>query len=168
MIIIGIDPGTLHLGWGVIRADGTRLVHLEHGVIHTKEPAIPGRLVEIDDALQQVLARHAPGEGAVEALFFAKDPQAAAKLGHARGVAILRLMRAGIEIFEYPPARVKRAVAGRGQADKHQVAMMIQATLALRALPPADAADALAVAVTHARIHRMDVALRTGRVARTR
>lgn len=164
MIILGIDPGTLHLGWGVIRFEGTRLLHVEHGVIHTTERELAGRLVEIDDALAQVLERHAPGQGAVEALFFAKDPQAAAKLGHARGVALLRLMRAGVQIFEYPPARVKRAVTGRGQADKRQVALMIKAVLGLREPPSSDAADALAVAVTHARIHRIDDALRLGKV----
>jgi crossover junction endodeoxyribonuclease RuvC len=164
VIIIGIDPGTLHLGWGVIRAEGTSLVHIAHGVIHTTSKGIPGRLVEIDDALIEVLRSHGPGEGAIEAIFFAKDAQAAAKLGHARGVAMLRLMRAGMEIFEYPPARVKRAVTGRGQADKRQVAMMVKANLGLRELPQVDAADALAVAITHARIHRIDTALRTGRV----
>ena len=164
MIIVGIDPGTLHLGWGVIRSEGTRLLHIDHGIIHTSERELAGRLIQIDDALEQVLEQHRPAQGAVEAMFFAKDAQAAAKLGHARGVALLRLMRADIEIHEYPPARVKRAVTGRGQADKLQVALMIRAALGLRETPPADAADALAVAVAHARIHRIDSALRTGRV----
>jgi crossover junction endodeoxyribonuclease RuvC len=164
VIIVGIDPGTLHLGWGVIRAQGTSLVHVDHGVVHTTEKLLPGRLLEIDDALQTVMQQHRPEHGAVEALFFAKDAQAAAKLGHARGVALLRLIRAGVDVYEYPPARVKRAVAGRGQADKRQVALMVKATLGLRELPQSDAADALAVAITHARIYRIDTALRTGQV----
>lgn len=166
VIIIGIDPGTLHLGWGVIRAEGTRLLCVAHGVIHTSEKGIPGRLVEIDDALIGVVEEHKPEQGAIEAIFFAKDAQAASKLGHARGVAMLRLVRAGVEIWEYPPARVKRAVTGRGQADKRQVAMMVKANLGLREVPQADAADALAVAITHARIHRIESAMRTGRVPR--
>jgi crossover junction endodeoxyribonuclease RuvC len=164
VIIVGIDPGTLHLGWGVIRAEGTRLEHVAHGVIHTTQAALCGRLIEIDDALERVLGEHVAQHGAVEALFFAKDAQAASKLGHARGVALLRLMRAGVEVYEYPPARIKLAVAGRGKADKRQVALMVKATLGLGKEPASDAADALAAAITHARIHRIDDALRTGRV----
>jgi crossover junction endodeoxyribonuclease RuvC len=166
LIVIGIDPGTLHLGWGIIRAEGTRLVHVDHGVIHTTADApLAFRLREIDDALKQVLSACAAQEAAVESLFFAKDPQAAAKLGHARGVVLLRLVRAGVEIFEYPPARIKRAIAGSGQAQKRQVALMIKALLGLRELPAADASDALAAAVTHARVSRVDRALAAGRVS---
>jgi crossover junction endodeoxyribonuclease RuvC len=112
----------------------------------------------------EVLAQHAPDAAAVEALFFAKDAQAASKLGHARGVVLLALARAGVPIFEYPPARVKRAVVGRGRADKQQVALMVGALLGLRGLPGADATDALAVAIAHAQIERVDRALRAGRV----
>jgi crossover junction endodeoxyribonuclease RuvC len=88
----------------------------------------------------------------VETLFFHKDPLAAAKLGHARGVALLALAHAGLSVAEYQPARVKRTVAGKGQATKRQVALMVRALLALDAPPPSDAADALAVAITHLRI----------------
>jgi crossover junction endodeoxyribonuclease RuvC len=88
----------------------------------------------------------------VESLFFHKDAQAAAKLGHARGVVLLALARAGVAIAEYPPARVKRTVVGTGQAEKRQVALMVRALLRLADVPPADAADALALAVTHLRL----------------
>lgn len=151
MLVLGIDPGTRHLGWGVIEVLGARLRHCEHGVIDADERApLAERLVTIDDALRTTIARVAPKEAGVEALFFAKDATAAAKLGHARGVVLLALQRAGVAIFEYPPASVKRAVAGAGRADKLQVAKMVSTMLRLRELPPPDAADALAIAITHA------------------
>ena len=91
MIIVGIDPGTRHLGWGVISCEGTRLRHVDHGIVHTStDESIGFRLCEIDDALAEMLERCKPDEAAVESLFFAKDPQAASKLGHARGVVLLR------------------------------------------------------------------------------
>ncbi|MEO6602082.1 MAG: crossover junction endodeoxyribonuclease RuvC, partial [Polyangiaceae bacterium] len=114
----------------------------------------------IEVELGAVIERHQPEVGSVENLSFHKDAQAASKLGHARGVVLLLLARAGIEIAEYPPARVKRTIAGNGQADKSQVAMMVRALLALDALPPADAADALALAITHLRIGTLLEALR--------
>jgi len=152
VIVIGIDPGSRHLGWGVLSVVGTRLSHVAHGVIDADEKApLHDRLVIIDDALRLVLAEHSPAEAAIEALFFAKDAQAAAKLGHARGVAMLALCRARCSIFEYPPAVVKRAVAAHGRAEKAQVAQMVAAMLALTQLPRPDAADALAVAIAHVR-----------------
>lgn len=103
----------------------------------------------MEEALTRVIAIHRPDEASVESLFFHKDAQAAAKLGHARGVGLLVCARAHLAINEYPPARVKRTVAGGGRAEKAQVAQMVRALLALREIPPADAADALAVAMTH-------------------
>ena len=151
-IVLGIDPGTRHLGWGVVFADGARVSHVAHGVIHTEPDApLADRLVTIDDELRAVLVTHAPATAGVESIFFSKDAQAAAKLGHARGVVLLALRRAGVPLEELAPAHVKRAIVGRGAADKHQVAMVIAAILRLPAPPPADAADALAIAVTHAR-----------------
>jgi crossover junction endodeoxyribonuclease RuvC len=150
LLVLGIDPGTRHFGWGIVERRGTRLVHHAHGIIHTDEDApIAVRLVTIERELVEVVRAHAPAAASVEALFYAKDPQAAAKLGHARGVALLVCARAGLEVFEYPPARVKRAVAGSGRAEKAQVAQMVRVLLGLAAPPSADAADALAVAVTH-------------------
>lgn len=150
MRVLGIDPGTRHLGWGVVERVGTRLSHVAHGVIDTDtEQGLASRLVEIDDALTVVIAEHRPEIGAIESLFFSKDPQSAAKLGHARGVVLLRLTRAGLVLHEYSPALVKRTVVGRGAAEKKQVAMVVSALLQLGELPRADAADALAIAVTH-------------------
>jgi crossover junction endodeoxyribonuclease RuvC len=150
MIVLGIDPGTRRLGWGVVERRGTRLVHLGHGVIQADErQSIAYRLVTIECALVEVLRSYAPAIASVEALFYAKDAQAAAKLGHARGVVLLVCARAGLDVFEYAPALVKRAVAGSGRAEKAQVAQMIRVVLGLPSAPPSDAADALALAVTH-------------------
>jgi crossover junction endodeoxyribonuclease RuvC len=148
--VLGLDPGTRHFGWGVVERRGTRLWHVAHGIVHTDEKQpIALRLVTIEAALVEVLEAHAPEESSVESLFFAKDPQAAAKLGHARGVALLVCARAGIEVHEYAPALVKRAVAGSGRAEKSQVAQMVRVILGLATPPPADAADALAAAIAH-------------------
>jgi crossover junction endodeoxyribonuclease RuvC len=150
IVVLGLDPGTRHFGWGVVRRDGTRLARVAHGVVHTDTGApLADRLVEIERELVRVLSAHAPTEASVEGLFFAKDAQAAAKLGHARGVALLVCARAGLNVAEYAPARVKRTVAGGGRADKAQMAQMVRIILRLREPPPYDAADALAVAITH-------------------
>jgi crossover junction endodeoxyribonuclease RuvC len=153
VIVLGIDPGTRQLGWGVVRREGNRLVHIGHGVVRAA-PTDPlaQRLCHIDQQLSLVIERFRPDTGSVETLFFHKDAQAAAKLGHARGVALLVLARAGLSIAEYQPARVKRTIAGRGMADKRQIAMVVRAVLSLDAPPPSDAADALALAITHLRL----------------
>jgi crossover junction endodeoxyribonuclease RuvC len=148
--VIGLDPGTRHFGWGVVERVGTRLVHVGHGVIDLDESAPLGaRLVALESALDDIIARaHAPC-ASLETLFFAKDAQAAAKLGHARGVALLVCARARLETAEYAPAQVKRTVASSGRAQKEQVANMVRVLLRLGPLPRADAADALAIALTH-------------------
>jgi crossover junction endodeoxyribonuclease RuvC len=164
MRVVGIDPGTRHLGWGILESVGTRVVHVGHGVVDVDESApLAERLVEIDAGLEEVIARHRPEVGAVEGLFFAKDAQSAAKLGHARGVVLLRLAHAGLAIHEYPPALVKRTVVGKGAADKRQVAMVVTSILRLPAPPRADAADALAIALTHLNVARFDAALAASR-----
>jgi crossover junction endodeoxyribonuclease RuvC len=156
MIVLGLDPGTRHFGWGVVRKNGTRLAHIAHGVLDVeREGDLGDRLVEIERRLVGVIEEHRPDEASIESLFFAKDAQAAAKLGHARGVALLVCARAGLASFEYAPARVKRTVAGGGRADKAQVAQMIRVVLGLPAVPRPDAADALAIAVTHLQGHRL-------------
>ncbi len=150
MVVLGIDPGTRRLGWGVVQRSGMRLVHKAHGVIAVDERlSIAARLVLIEAGLVEVLAQHAPAVASIESLFFAKDAQAAAKLGHARGVALLVCARGGLDVHEYAPALVKRAVAGSGRAEKAQVAQMIRVILGLAHPPPSDAADALALAVTY-------------------
>jgi crossover junction endodeoxyribonuclease RuvC len=113
------------------------------------EGPLGDRLVAIEAALVDVLTRFTPLEVSIESMFFAKDASSASKLAHARGVGLLVAARAGLAVYEYPPARVKRTVTGAGRADKAQVAHMIRVMLGLAATPPADAADALAIAVTH-------------------
>jgi crossover junction endodeoxyribonuclease RuvC len=150
MIVLGVDPGTRHLGWGVVQRDGTRPTHVAHGVIDTDTTAtIAVRLCQIERELERVVRDHHPTASAVESIFFAKDATAAAKLGHARGVALLVLARAGLPIAEYEPTRVKKAIVGHGRADKPQMAQMIATILRLPSPPRADAADALAIAVAH-------------------
>jgi crossover junction endodeoxyribonuclease RuvC len=148
--VLGIDPGTRKLGWGVIDREGSRHTHVAHGVITVDEELpLAERLVVIFNELTEVVEQYAPNAASVEAIFFAKDAQAAAKLGHARGVALLCCARVSVAVFEYPPARVKATVTGSGKADKRTVALMMQRILKLDAPPPADAADALAIALTH-------------------
>jgi crossover junction endodeoxyribonuclease RuvC len=153
MLVLGIDPGTRHLGWGIVQRTGNRLTAIAHGVI-SPDPSLSlsERLVVIELGLVDVIDRYRPDSAAVESLFFHKDAQAAAKLGHARGVVLLVLARASISIAEYAPAKVKRIIAGGGAAEKRQVALMMKALLGLSELPRADATDALALAVTHLRL----------------
>lgn len=149
-VVLGLDPGTRHFGWGVVRRVGTRLSHVAHGVLDVeREGELGDRLVAIEARLVEVVRKYTPDQASIESLFFAKDAQAAAKLGHARGVALLVCARAGLPSFEYAPTRVKRTVAGAGRADKAQVAQMIRVVLGLTEIPRSDAADALAIAVTH-------------------
>jgi crossover junction endodeoxyribonuclease RuvC len=148
--VLGLDPGTRHFGWGVVRRVGTRMSHVAHGVISVEGQGPLGeRLVAIETALIEVVARFVPLEASIESMFYAKDASSSSKLAHARGVGLLVAARAGLAVFEYPPARVKRTVVGAGRADKAQVAHMVRVMLALATTPPADAADALAIAVTH-------------------
>jgi crossover junction endodeoxyribonuclease RuvC len=164
MLVIGIDPGSRHLGWGVLRRIGTKIEHVAHGVIDVDlDGTLAERLVEIDTALEGVIGEHRPEVGAVESLFFAKDAQSAAKLGHARGVVLLRLARAQIPIREYAPALVKRTVVGKGAADKRQVALVMTAILRLPKAPRPDAADALAVALTHMHVASFEAAVAASR-----
>ena len=156
MRALGIDPGTLHLGWGVVERRQNKLVHVAHGVIDQKAGApLAARLHGIADALDHVIREFSPSVGSVESLFFHKDAQAAAKLGHARGVVLLCLERSAVAIAEYAPARVKQTIVGNGRAEKGQVAQMVRAVLSLDELPALDASDALALAITHLRIGDM-------------
>ena len=117
MRVIGIDPGTRLLGWGIVERVGTQQRHVAHGVLALgAEQTLPERLLAIDDGLAAVIAEHRPDAAAVESIFFAKDAQSAAKLGQARGVVLLRLRRSGLPIHEYAPAQVKHTVVGRGRA----------------------------------------------------
>lgn len=151
MIILGIDPGSNRTGWGVIRRAGPRLELIDAGTIDAERHGeLPARLLFIYDELRAVITKHAPTTMAVEDIFHARFAGSALKLGHARGVALLAGANAGLPISAYAPTLVKRSVAGRGHADKLQVARIVGAMLGMRDLPEVDATDALAIAITHA------------------
>jgi len=161
MIVIGLDPGLACTGWGVIAAEGNRLSHVANGQVRTdaKEP-LPARLVRLEGLLAAVLEAHAPAAAAVEEVFLNENPQSTLKLGQARGVVLLVAARRGIAVGEYAPRLVKKAVVGTGGAEKRQVHAMVQRLLPAAKIAGADAADALAVAITHA--HHLASARRVG------
>jgi crossover junction endodeoxyribonuclease RuvC len=158
--IIGIDPGLRRTGWGVIEADGNRLIYVACGSVEPpNDLPLSSRLLAIHEGLAAVLSNHQPTEAAVEQTFVNKDGVATLKLGQARGVAMLAPAMFGIAVAEYAPNQVKKTVVGAGHADKQQVAMMLKILLPKAEPPSADAADALAIAITHAH-HRQSTALR--------
>jgi crossover junction endodeoxyribonuclease RuvC len=151
LIIIGLDPGLGTTGWGVIAAEGNRLSHVANGQVKTDPNApLPQRLVELSDKLGAVLAEHRPAAAAAEEVFVNENPQSTLKLGQARGVVLLAAASRGIDVGEYAPTLVKKAVVGTGGAAKAQVHAMIQRLLPGAKIAGPDAADALAVAITHA------------------
>ncbi len=149
MIILGIDPGTAMLGWGLVERTGSRLRAVDYGVISTpSDMPLPERLEAIYLSLTDLIELHAPALMGVERLFFTKNVQTAFAVGQARGVVLLAAAIHGIEIREATPNEVKVATAGHGSASKDQVQRMVQAVLGLAELPtPDDAADALAIAI---------------------
>ena len=152
--ILGIDPGLRHTGWGVIEAEGSRLVYVASGALHTKTGEnFAERLRVLHEGLAAVIQAHRPDEAAVEETFVNRDPQSALKLGHARGIALVVPALAGIEVNEYAANLVKKTVVGAGHAEKAQIAMMVKVLLPRSDALTADAADALAVAICHAQ-HR--------------
>ena len=151
MIVLGLDPGLGTTGWGVIAADGNRLRHVANGQIRTDaKQALADRLAALFDGLSGVVAAHAPDGAGVEEVFVNANGQSTLKLGQARGVCLLAAARAGIAVGEYAPTLVKKAVVGTGGADKAQVHAMVSRLLPGAAIAGPDAADALAVAITHA------------------
>lgn len=157
MRILGIDPGLRHMGWGVIESEGSRLRHVANGVCHSTGTELPSRLLSLFEQLNEVIAVHAPEASAIEETFVNKDGAGTLKLGQARGVAMLALARAGLQVGEYAPNSVKKTVVGVGHADKRQVAHMVRVQLPGVELAGPDAADALAIAICHA--HRSGGAL---------
>ncbi|HWH17348.1 MAG TPA: crossover junction endodeoxyribonuclease RuvC [Allosphingosinicella sp.] len=151
MIILGLDPGLGCTGWGVIRAEGNRLGHVANGQVRTDaKAAMCDRLVRLDEALAALIAEFRPDAAAVEEVFVNENPQSTLKLGQARGVVLLAAAKSGIEVGEYAARFVKKAVVGVGSADKVQVHAMVARLLPGAKIAGADAADALAVAITHA------------------
>ncbi|MBI4508219.1 MAG: crossover junction endodeoxyribonuclease RuvC [Deltaproteobacteria bacterium] len=152
--IIGIDPGSRITGYAVICAEGTRapsVRYVECGVLALDARApLERRLAELFEGTTEILRELSPHVAAVEDVFYGASVRSALILGQARGAALAALGSAGVRVFAYPPATIKQAVTGRGRASKVQVAQMVRAIVGLRRTPRADAADALAVAVTHA------------------
>jgi crossover junction endodeoxyribonuclease RuvC len=151
MLILGLDPGLGTTGWGLIRAEGNRLSHLANGQLKT-DPSenLPRRLSHLASQLEAIIADHAPEAAAVEEVFVNKNPQSTLKLGQARGVVLMIAARAGLDVGEYAARLVKKAVVGTGAAEKVQVHAMVQRLLPGAPIAGPDAADALAVAITHA------------------
>ena len=164
MKIFGIDPGSERTGFGCIESTGSRFRLVACGALTPPTRAtFPEKLTAIHTGLAALLARHQPECVAVENIFYARNVRSALKLGHARGVAILAAAEAGIQVVEYAPAVIKRAVVGYGRADKPQVQQMIKLLLGLAAPPaPYDAADALAVAICHVHTCRGRTAVPAG------
>jgi crossover junction endodeoxyribonuclease RuvC len=164
MLILGLDPGLSCTGWGVIRAEGNRLTHVANGQCRTSAQAgLPERLALLYGQLAAMVAQHGPEAAAVEEVFVNDNPQSTLKLGQARGVVLLVAAQAGLPTGEYAPRLVKKALVGTGAADKRQVHAMVQRLLPAASIAGADAADALAVAITHA--HHLASARSLGRAA---
>lgn len=161
MRILGIDPGTGTTGYGILEKRGDRLAHIDNGAIRTSpEDELPQRLKSIHDELCRIISVYTPQVVAVEQVFVAKNALSALKLGHARGVALLAGVNAGLPVFEYSALQVKSAVVGYGRAGKSQVQQMIRILMNLPEIAQEDASDALAVAVCHAHSHTLNARLR--------
>jgi crossover junction endodeoxyribonuclease RuvC len=148
---MGIDPGLACTGWGIVAKSGSRLSHVANGQVKTDAAAsLAERLVTLDRELTDVILSHRPDGGAVEEVFVNTNAQSTLKLGQARGVCLLSLARTGMPVAEYATSLVKKAIVGTGRAEKAQVQAMLKVLLPGVKLAGADAADALAVAITHA------------------
>ncbi len=153
--IIGLDPGLRRTGWGVIVSDGARLRWVAHGVVTPPEKApFSERLLHLLDQVGAICADHGCEEAAVEEVFVNVNPASTLKLGHARAAVMLAPAKCGLRVAEYSPNLVKKAVVGAGHADKSQIAFMVKRLLPTAGDVKADAADALAVAITHAQLRK--------------
>ena len=149
-ILLGIDPGSRHTGYGVIEQVGNRSRALAFGTISTSGAEMAPRLGTIFAGLCEVMSAHRPEEVSIEKVFMARNQDSALKLGQARGAALTAVVQSGVPVFEYSARQVKQAVVGRGGAEKVQVAEMVKHLLGLEKRPQEDAADALAIALCHA------------------
>ena len=151
MRILGIDPGSHVTGYGIIEKKGNYLRHVLHGEIKAKKDSLLSEmLISIYQQLSAVITQNAPQAIALENIFYGKNVRSLIKQAQVRGVVIFAGADKGMPVFEYSPLEVKKAVVGYGRAEKRQVQIMVKAILKLPALPPADAADALATAICHA------------------
>lgn len=149
--IIGIDPGLINTGWGLIEVEGNVIRHIDHGLIKIKtSDDIAVRLLNIYEALILILSKHMPDEASIEKTFVNKNPNSSLKLGYARGVILLALAKKKLTCFEYAPNQIKKSIVGRGHADKDQIATMVTMLLSKKIEGTSDVSDALAIAITHA------------------
>ncbi len=157
MIVLGVDPGTLITGYGIIEnRNGKLKVLLSGAVRNNSKVPMPERLKNIYVRLSSVIEKYRPTQFAIETAFYGKNAQSALKLGHARGVAILTAVKCGIPTYEYSPREVKKAIVGNGSASKEQVQYMIKTLLRIRETPRYyDITDALAVALCHIQQHKL-------------
>lgn len=153
-LIIGIDPGSIRTGYGIIQHHQNQFTHITHGTIHAKDSNVARRLHYIHRELCDILATHRPSEAAIESVFMQANAQSALKLGQARGAALIALVQQGLPISEYSARLIKKTAVGYGAASKEQIQFMVRAQLKLPQSPQADAADALAIALCHAQ-HRV-------------
>ena len=160
MRVLGIDPGTVATGYGLVEEEGESLIHICSGAIKTSsKDEFSQRLKKIYEGISSVIKKYLPDVVAIEELFFARDVKAALKLGHARGVAVLASANSGLPVVQYSATAIKKAVVGYGKGEKYQTQRMVQTLLGLSFLPePNDAADALAVAICH--IHNASFMIR--------
>ncbi|BFM07410.1 crossover junction endodeoxyribonuclease RuvC [Halioxenophilus aromaticivorans] len=166
-LILGVDPGSLKTGFGIVNSVSGKLTYVASGVIRLNaKDALASRLKHIFESLNQIIEEYSPQQMAVEQVFLAKNPSSALKLGQARGAAIVAAGHYGLPVAEYEARKVKQSVVGTGAADKIQVQLMIQQLLKLSDTPQEDAADALAVAVCHA--HSQQFEIQTARSLRFR
>ncbi len=164
-VVLGIDPGTHHCGYGLVARRGTRFVHVAHGVLRAPAKApLAERLAFVADGVKAVLREHGPASVGIEQAFVYLDPRAALFIGHARGAVMVECARVGLAVSEYAPTVVKRAVVGTGRADKTQVNAMIRVMLGLAEIPSLDASDALAVAICHAGASVFDARVQAARI----
>lgn len=150
MRIVGVDPGLRNMGWGVIEVNGSRMYHLANGICYSKGTELAARLLSLYEQLSAVVAEWQPTVAAVEQTFVNKDAVATLKLGQARAVALLVPAKAGLDVAEYAPNKVKKTIVGVGHADKAQIDHMVRLQLSGVKIMGADAADALAIALCHA------------------
>ena len=158
MRILGIDPGTATVGWGVIEVIGGKIELIGYGHISTaKELPLSKRLLEIATDIRDLLAHYSPDEAAIEELFFFKNQKTVISVGQARGAILLTLEEKNVIISGYTPLQVKQALTNYGRADKAQIQTMVKAILKLKEIPkPDDAADALAIALCHAQRRKLE------------
>ncbi len=158
MIILGLDPGLATLGYGVIRKEDRKKAEmLDYGIISTpKDENLAVRLCMLEKGIKQIINKFKPDEIAVEELFFAKNVKTGIAVAHARGVILLTANKECGRLYEYTPLQIKQALTGYGRADKNQIQQMVKTLLGLKGVPkPDDAADALAVALTHAQTNKL-------------